>query len=44
MNQETPQTSTPIHDNQMTTGFETAIEKFSIVGRDNQTLARTIKE
>ena len=34
----------PIYDHRTTTGHETSIENFSIVGREDQNLIRTIKE
>ena len=37
-------TLSPIYDNYNITGHETSIENFSIVGREDQNLIRTIKE
>ena len=34
----------PIHDHHNTTGHELSLDNFSIVGRENQSIARAIKE
>ena len=34
----------PIHDHHITTGHDISINTFSIVGREDQNLARSIKE
>ena len=34
----------PIHDHHNTTGHEMSLDNFSIVGREDQGIARTIKE
>ena len=35
---------TPIHDNYNTTGHDTSIDNFSIAGREDQSIARSIQE
>ena len=34
----------PIHDHHNITGHEVSLDKFSIVGREDQSIARTIKD
>ena len=34
----------PIHDHHNTTGHDLSLENFSIVGREDQSIARSIKE
>ena len=36
--------SSPIHDHHNTTGHEVSLNNFSIVGREDQNITRTVKE